>query len=274
MNKPDLYLKHKELGKGGCQKMLEKHYHLFEQNHKEPVTMIDIGCGPGHTAHKVLMSLFKTPIRKVIGCDISEEMINFANTTYGNEQLSFKVIDLSREVPEEFVSNFDYVFSFWTFHWVQNQRPLFANIHKIMKPNGQMFFTFVAKSKLYDIYQKVWRKPEYSKYITDFNMAQSCYQKSEDPISELKVILEESGFDVGLIEIEEVERKNQSANEFKEFLTSLNSMYDKIPTHLQEQFMLDHVNEVDRNNDIDSPNNYFLKSYIFVVYAKKRSQMN
>ncbi|KAF5290678.1 hypothetical protein FQR65_LT01968 [Abscondita terminalis] len=270
MNKPDLYLKHKELGKGGCQKMLEKHYNLFKQNHKEPVTMIDIGCGPGHIVHDVLMPLFKMPVRKIIGCDVTSKMIDFANATYGSETFSFKVVDLGREVPEEFVNYFDFVFSFWALQWIQDQRQLYTNIRRIMKPNGQMFLTYIAKSKLYDIYQMVWNKPEYSKYITDFTTAQSCYQKSKDPISELKVILEENDFDIGLIEIEKVQLSNQTANDFKEFLTSLSPMYDKIPSHLKEQFILDHVAEVDRYTDIDSPNNYYMDFDIFVVYATKK----
>ncbi|KAF5290681.1 hypothetical protein FQR65_LT01971 [Abscondita terminalis] len=232
------------------------------------VTIVDIGCGPGNITHDGLFPLFKTPVSKVIGLDVSQEMVDFANAKYGSNIFSFQNINLDHVVPEEFISCFDFAFSFWTLQWFRDQRKLYANLHKILKPNGQIFVTYVARSKLFEIYQSVWKKPEYSPYITDFELGQSVFQSSNDPQSELKVILEESGFEVRMLKIETTGFANFTALQVKEHITPFNPVYVNIPSHLKDQFIIDHVNEVDRT-EIDVPDNYYMNVEIFVVCAKK-----
>ncbi|KAK4873193.1 hypothetical protein RN001_015222 [Aquatica leii] len=270
MNDPVLYLKQDKIGKTGSKDIIQKYFHLVNQNESEEVTIIDIGCGPGNVTHDTLMPLFKNPIRKVVGIDVTEKTIKFANATYGNEKLSFEVLNIGNVVPEKYISFFDYVFSFSALQWIRDQRQLFLNINKIMKPNGQMLFSFVAQTILYDIFQSVWRRPEYAPYITDFYLAQSIFQKSKEPVKEFRAILENAGFEISMIKLEEINAKNRSLIDFKEFFASLNPYYNKMPDHLKENFMLHHLEQVQRDAEVEGPNNYYMKFNMFVVYAKKK----
>ncbi|KAK4873194.1 hypothetical protein RN001_015223 [Aquatica leii] len=270
MNNPSLYLKVHHIGRVGSRNIIQKYFHLVSQNEDEEIAIIDIGSGPGNVTHDVLFPLFKNPIKKVVGIDISKEMVEFANATYGNENLSFEVLNIGNVVPERYISFFDYVFSFSTFHWVKDQRKLFLNINRIMKPNAQMLFSFVAQSILFDIYQSVWRRPEYTPYIDDVDFGQSCFQKSKEPVKEFQDIFENAGFQVEMIKIDEIAAKNKSLTGFKEFLVSLNPYYDKMPDHLKENFMLHHLEQVQRDTEVEGPNNFYMDFNIFVVYAKKK----
>ncbi|KAK4873195.1 hypothetical protein RN001_015224 [Aquatica leii] len=270
MDHPYLYRKQYQIGKTGSTDVIEKYFHLITQNRNEEIAIADIGSGPGNFTHDVLVTLFKNPIRKIVGIDISESMVKFANSTYGNEKLSFEVFNVENEVPKRYISFFDYVFSFYTYQWIKNQRQLFLNINQMMKPNGQMLFSFVAQSILFDIYQLVWRRPEYAPYISDVYAGQSCFQKSKEPVKELQTIIENAGFKVGMIKMEKVDIRNLSLNDFKEFLISVNPYYDKMPYHLKEKFISHHLEHVQRDTEVEGPNNYYLKFNMFVVYAKKR----
>lgn len=59
-----------------------------------------------------------------VGCDISEAMIMYAQKKYGNNQFSFKQLDISNSNIwmnwEEGI--FDKIFSFYCLHWVTDQR--------------------------------------------------------------------------------------------------------------------------------------------------------
>ncbi|KAK4873198.1 hypothetical protein RN001_015227 [Aquatica leii] len=269
MNHPSLYLKQHQIGRIGSTDVIQKYFYLVSQNKNEEIAIVDIGSGPGNVTHDDLIPLFKAPIRKVVGIDASEKMVEFANATYGNEKLSFEVLNIENVVPERYTSFFDYVFSFFAYHWIKDQRQLFLNINRIMKPNGQMLFSSIAQSILFDIYQSIWRRPEYAPYIDDFDRGQSCFQKSKEPVEEFRTIIESSGFEVVMIKMEEVEATNISLNDYKELLIAISPYYDKMPNHLKENFLLDHLEHVQRDTEMEGPNNYYLKFNMFVVYAKK-----
>ncbi|KAK4873152.1 hypothetical protein RN001_015181 [Aquatica leii] len=270
MNNPSFYSKQHQIGRVGSTDVIQRYFHLVKQNKRKESAIIDIGSGPGNVIHDVLIPHFKSPVRKVVGIDVSEEMVKFANATYGNEKFNFEVWNIENVVPKRYISFFDYVFSFSTFHWIKDQRKLFLNINRIMKPNAQMLFSFVAQTNLFDIYQSVWRRPEYAPYIDDFYAGQSCFQKSKEPLKEFQTIIENAGFKIEMIKMEVNTAKNKSLVDFKEFLISLSPYYHKMPDHLKENFMLHHLEQVQRDTKVESPNNYYMKFNYIIAYAKKK----
>lgn len=81
--------------------------------------ILDIGCGDGSVTN-MLKKYIPTDF-KLLGCDISEKMVNFANDHHCNEQTSFTVLDIEGDLPEGMKGKFDHVFSFYALHWIIDQ---------------------------------------------------------------------------------------------------------------------------------------------------------
>ncbi|KAM0727919.1 Juvenile hormone acid O-methyltransferase [Formica fusca] len=79
---------------------------------------MDVGCGPGDITKDILLP-FLDPNVTMIGTDIMEKMVEYANKTYGDkERLKFEVLDIqTKELPEEYISEFNHIFSFHALQW-------------------------------------------------------------------------------------------------------------------------------------------------------------
>ncbi|MBS0287506.1 MAG: class I SAM-dependent methyltransferase [Proteobacteria bacterium] len=103
--------------------------------------VLDIGCGTGnitvHIAEKVKKG-------KVIGIDISEDMINFAKQTFsGVSNLSFEqknIIDIS------YANKFDLITSFNTLHWVKEKETAIEKMFAHLKKDGHLLVTMLRSS--------------------------------------------------------------------------------------------------------------------------------
>ncbi|KAF5305548.1 hypothetical protein FQA39_LY01639 [Lamprigera yunnana] len=263
MNKSSLYFKVQHITLDGNQTMLNKYFHLIPQDTNEKKKLLDIGSGPGNITG-TLLPLFKGSIEKAIGIDVSTEMVDFANASYGNGILSFEVLDVQYNAPSKYLNYFDYVFSFWTLHWIKDQRKLYSNIFEMMKPKGTMFVTCVAYSKFYNIYKKIWKYKKYSSYISDAEKGQSCFLNWENRKDDFEKILNDVGFQVQMCKIESIVCACEKSV-MRDYLHSINFVYDEIPEHLQEEFIEDHLNEIDQ----DSDGNYKIDYELFVICAIK-----
>lgn len=58
------------------------------------------------------------------GTDISKNMIEYAKEKYSiKKRLEFEVLDIqTKELPEKYVSEFDYIFSFYALNWCYDIR--------------------------------------------------------------------------------------------------------------------------------------------------------
>lgn len=45
-----------------------------------------------------------------------------AREIYKTPNVEFKVLDIASDIPDEMKGKFDHIFSFFCFHWIQNQR--------------------------------------------------------------------------------------------------------------------------------------------------------
>lgn len=107
---------------------------ILEQIHfKGDEQILDVGCGNGKTTAEIAK---KIPNGSVVGIDNSLSMIEQAKKDFGGTlNLTFECID-AMEIA--FKNQFDYVFSFSTFHWITDQQKAFNNIYQALKPGGTM----------------------------------------------------------------------------------------------------------------------------------------
>lgn len=68
------------------------------------VYLLDSGCGPGDFLVNQIIPYFQEPV-KVVGVDISENMVVFANQNYGCKNISFHEFDIQGELAKSEFAN-------------------------------------------------------------------------------------------------------------------------------------------------------------------------
>ncbi|MDD2770466.1 MAG: methyltransferase domain-containing protein [Methylococcus sp.] len=94
-------------------------------------TVLDIGCGDGHITAAIADYV---PKGRVVGVDLSPDMIGHAQAHHHRPNLSFQQAD-AQSLP--FDSEFTAVFSNAVLHWIKDHRPVLAGIARALSPGGR-----------------------------------------------------------------------------------------------------------------------------------------
>jgi len=97
-------------------------------NFKNPLTIADIGCGPGNSTQILVQ---RWPDAKIFGIDNSPAMIEKAKKEYPNQ--AWQIRDAGKDKIE---GTFDIVFSNATIQWIPNHTALFQKFHSLLSPKG------------------------------------------------------------------------------------------------------------------------------------------
>lgn len=130
MNNGELYLSYNQAQRAAAESVIENFSHYFKWKYDGTDTLLDIGCGPGDVLVDFLLPKVPKNIFKIIGADISIEMIKFAKKHVRNELVSFLLMDISatfwkcRENLKDDETTFDNITSFCCLHWIMDQRLL------------------------------------------------------------------------------------------------------------------------------------------------------
>jgi juvenile hormone acid methyltransferase len=127
MNNPVLYSKVNDLQRNVAEKLLKERLDLFEWTLDGSDSLLDIGCGSGDVTVDFLLPLLPKNSKNLIGVDRSKEMVKYCKEKYENDVMRFYQLDIEEELFGEInvdlkTENFNYVTSFFTLHWVRNQR--------------------------------------------------------------------------------------------------------------------------------------------------------
>ena len=98
--------------------------------------ILNMGCGFGDHSQK----LFQKGAKKIIGLDLSKELIKFANEQ-NIPNCEFEVGYMDRKLKYK-SNHFDLVISGLALHYVKNVNQLFSEVNRILKKNG----TFVIST--------------------------------------------------------------------------------------------------------------------------------
>ena len=122
-----MYLKFNDLQRLTAIKLTSELSHLCPWADDKISSLLDIGCGPGDVLIEVIAPKLPKGC-KIVGLDISEEMVESAKENFQSDNVEFHQSDISSEF-EDCVKNlredqrlFDVITSFYCFHWVQNQK--------------------------------------------------------------------------------------------------------------------------------------------------------
>lgn len=130
--------------------------------------VLDIGCGDGKITTEIATYL---PSGSVLGIDISQEMIGFAQKKFPMSnfpRVRFQTGDMTKL---NFDNEFDIIVSFSCLHWILDHISVLEGIKRSLKPHGRAFLQFGAKlrniSPIRIAIKKVISNAQWSKYFED-----------------------------------------------------------------------------------------------------------
>lgn len=234
----EAHMQHK-MGEDHLRKLIAMFQEKFP-NKDAALNCLDIGCGGGVTTirfYEELQKLGYTNI-KITGLDISAAQIATAKQQLS--QLPEMSIDFIRgdalQLDEHVVNDsFDCVFSFFTFHWIDNKKELSLQITKSMKAQGLLFYLTVTALDEWctirkALLEELAQDQEWAPYFKDLDITPFAqYSVSEEAFAEDFEILSSEPLDEMLNYTEEKFR-----NFLKSWLPEIRELRAKLPEGEQD----------------------------------------
>lgn len=212
---------------------------------KEGERVLDIGCGTGRLVRYVSNVVGSNG--KIVGIDPLPLRIEIARDKIKGENISFEV-GVSDDLSLFEESSFDHIYLNAVFHWIANKEATLTEVYRVLKPGGRIGINTQARES-----------PGCLKVTTDSVLSREPYAKSvvscEDPMikhavtsTELKRLLEASGFRNINMELRKTKRYYQNSGEIIDLVTSssFGNYLIHVPVHLQEQAAFDIATELEK----------------------------
>lgn len=205
MNEAELYKRSNILQRRDAQQVISEFSHLLHWREDGCDSLMDVGCGSGDVTIDFVLPIMPKHFSRLVGTDISHEMIKFAENKYSKSNIAFDELDISADITKYLNSHeqFDHIVSFYCFHWIQNQKRAVQNIHNLLSPGGDCLLVFLAKNPIFEIYKELSKCKRWEKYMKDVDRFISPFQNAKDPADEFGSLLYNSGFSEFSVEIRE-----------------------------------------------------------------------
>ncbi|XP_018347581.1 PREDICTED: juvenile hormone acid O-methyltransferase-like [Trachymyrmex septentrionalis] len=198
---------------------------------------IDIGCGPGDTTKEFLLPSINSN-GEIIGIDISENMIKYANDKFKDEKrLQFDTLNIeTKNLPKKYISQFNHIFSFHTLQWCNDIRQVFENIYQMLQPDGTILLNIVTFNNAYEVLRILARNTRFASYVPETMKNISPYHESKNPLKELKELLKSIGFTIHHCSLREGSYGNKKSEQFVNSILSILTFLDNMPNVLRNDF--------------------------------------
>jgi SAM-dependent methyltransferase len=132
--------------------LFHKATYQFADSYIKDKVVLDYGCGTGYGSH-----IMSPSAKKVIGVDISADAVDYADSHYQNENLSFLMINDSHERTLPFENDFfDVVTSFQVIEHIKDPVCYLKEIQRVLKPGGVFLCATPDRSTRLLPFQKPW----------------------------------------------------------------------------------------------------------------------
>ncbi|XP_045447326.1 juvenile hormone acid O-methyltransferase-like [Melitaea cinxia] len=239
MNDAELYNKSNIITKTDALQCLEEYGNRIKWKNGE-ITVLDIGCGDGGVTVGILKKFIPDNCERLVGCDINENMVQFANKQYANDHTSFMVLNIEGDLPNKLRGTFDHAFSFYALHWIQQQEVAFENIYDLLSEGGECFLVFLAHTPVFDVYRVLSRSTKWKFWVKDVERFISPYTDCQEPEKKVKQMMTSIGFTAVEVECLHKTFVYPNLDVLKGLVTSINPF--EIPKDLEEDFLLDYFN--------------------------------
>lgn len=116
------------------------------------LTILDAGCGEGYLSRKLAQRG-----GNVTGIDIAEKLVDIARAKNKKGEITYKVVDLSKPLPE-YRECFDLIASFFVLNDVYDYRGFLSTLSSVTKPGGRLVmfinnpYSFVVRGHVTDYF--------------------------------------------------------------------------------------------------------------------------
>lgn len=248
---------------------------------KHPIAIVDLCCGYGKPTFDLFNNLLErdVDIEKVIGYDISEDMIKSAQEEYKelSPKLNFKQQDVENLTDK---AEYDVVISLFGFHWMNNIQEVASRIFESLKiPGKLMFFVPLEKMDLYSFREKFVNDSSWSECFKNMNHLKPFVENKEDYLDAFSQFFE--------CEKEEAKTviKHYTEPQFIQFLSSWvqevrhlcsEQKYPIIKKIISQSYvkeLIDSIPELDSGNVIKINDNIIFTEHIFSYEGQKNSEI-
>lgn len=197
MNNPELYLQSNQISKRDSQQVLQDFVESINWHPDGCDSLLDAGCGPGDVTMDIVLPFLPPSFERLVGVDISHEMISYARKTRIHPKLSFEQFNLNIEFEKQSLCNvepFDHIFSCYVLRMVPNVKMCLENFYKLLKPDGDMLLLFNRCSYNHAIYLELSNNSKWSKYLADEKIYHAPNFDWYGPPEAFRNLLNECGF--------------------------------------------------------------------------------
>ncbi|KAJ3630627.1 hypothetical protein MTP99_011814 [Tenebrio molitor] len=240
-NDAELYSSYDHGQKVDVNYFLSTYWNLLKWKNNENV--LDVGAATGDVTTEILLPRLPTNLKKIVGVDIAENLVSFANHKFKHvSKADFVVLDIGcRTVPEEFYEYFDHIFSFNCLNWVPKERheQALSNMYDMLQPGGQLFLTIVSDNAIYDIYENMALEKKWKRFFTTVEDYVSIYHHSVDPARKLVDFLKKVGFVIDACKLEDRTWTYPTLPYYKKWVKSISPFVKYLP----EDQVCDYIEE-------------------------------
>lgn len=111
-----------------------------------PIKILEIGCGTGFLTEQLLPFF---PNAEIVVSDVSESMVKACKEKFADSKITPLVMD--GELPSFKESSFDLIVSSLTLQWFGSTQSSLAELGKLLRPGGQIFFSTLGERSFQEI---------------------------------------------------------------------------------------------------------------------------
>lgn len=232
----------------------------FEFHGSEQI--LDVGCGSGKITANVAG---RVPNGTIVGLDISEGMVAFANNAYRPfyANLSFVREDILNFIHPP---KFDIILSFSSLHWVIDHKPLLTKIYNLLNDKGSILFTLPCTPfpELSAIFNDVTTQEPWKTYLKGYN-----HPRRKFTADEYIALLKEAGFKRIEVVQKPLTYRFETKRELAEWYAAFSPMLFHIPKEMHQSFLTALVERYLKTFPIDEEGRILFKQNELIIKAQK-----
>lgn len=155
---------------------------------------------------------------RLVGVDVSKDMIEYANKKYGTPNTSFHVFDLEVDLQQQSLREakpFPHITSFNCLHWVKNQQKAMQSIYDLLESDGNLLMCFATNLSVYETFLDLSKNPSWNEYMYDVEKYISPYRTIfEDPTKKVRSFLNSFKFSNYVLDLRNGNAIFEHADEF------------------------------------------------------------
>ncbi|KAG4079972.1 hypothetical protein HA402_006284 [Bradysia odoriphaga] len=244
MNKPLLFRESSKVTEHYSREALKEFADVFKVISDGNESWLDAGCGPGNVTLNVLLPMLPANFKRLVGVDVSEEMVYYAREAAAHPKVSYELLNLDIELekqPFNETEAFDHIASFFCLMYIQNQSVCIENFNKLLKPGGDVLIVFLVKHPMYDAYEHLSKSNRWGEYMKDVDKKITPYLHSTNPKEEFQLLLETGGFTELDVRVQDSFYVFEDVHTLRGLLHSVNPFIDRIPAYDREAFLDDFI---------------------------------